>query len=113
MTRLVLISIFVALTVNIISVECSNDAPSTNIELTVVQNLTDYLRANPDVKLLHPMIKEPLTAGPSPRTKLIYKTGNRVNGIKKGNLTILILDKSEKHPLLFYFLFIRRRSSSN
>lgn len=102
MARVVLISIFVALIILFSSVECSNDAPSTNIELTVVQNLTDYLRANPDVKLLHPLIKEPLTAGPSPRIKLIYKTGNRVNGIKKGNLRILILDKNEKNPVILF-----------
>lgn len=52
----------------------------SNVEVTVVQNLTEYLQANPDIKLLEQLEAEPLARGPTPRLGITYKQGARIRG---------------------------------
>lgn len=85
MARLVVVSACLALVLATSCVECSNGALSSSLEIAVVQNLTEYLKANPNVKLLQRLIKEPLAAAPSPRLQITYKIGNRINGKKLKN----------------------------
>lgn len=82
MARLVVVSVCLAFVLATSCVRCSNDALSSSLEVAVVQNLTEYLKANPNVKLLQRLNKEPLTAAPSPRLQITYKIGNRINGNK-------------------------------
>lgn len=62
------------------SVQCSTEALSPNIEVNVVQNLTEYLSANPDVKILEQLITEPIARGPSSRVGITHKLGGRIRG---------------------------------
>lgn len=66
------LSIFLALIFALNTVNCSSEP---NIQVDVVHNLTEFLRANPTATLL-----EPVKNGPSSRVQLTYKTGDRVNG---------------------------------
>lgn len=66
------IVIFLGLIFALNSVDCSSEP---NIQVDVVHNLNEFLRANPTATLL-----EPVKNGTSPRLTLTYKTGQRVNG---------------------------------
>lgn len=62
------------------SAKCSNDALESNVKAIVIQNLTKFLNENPEIKLLHPLVREQLTDNPSPVSQLTYYAGKRVNG---------------------------------
>lgn len=84
MSRQLVVFFGVALAFVFTSVNCSTEALGSGISVTVVQNLTEYLEKNPDVKLLEPLIAEIPADGPSPRLKITHKVGQRI----KGNLKI-------------------------
>lgn len=81
MVRSTVLSIYFVLVLAFSRVECSNEDLSSNIAVSFAQNVADYLKENPNVKILHPLIKESLVDDPSPRVKLTYQTGKRVNGM--------------------------------
>lgn len=84
MARLVIVLICLTLAIAFGGVESSAKALSSNIDVTVVDDLAEYLDANPDVKLLEPLTKQISVAapkeGPSPRFGITYKSGKRING---------------------------------
>ncbi|XP_055309445.1 uncharacterized protein LOC129573178 [Sitodiplosis mosellana] len=60
-------------------VECSDKALESKIEFNFVQNLTDFLAANPGIQL-EQLDKEVSYDGPSSRIQLTHRLGNRING---------------------------------
>lgn len=62
------------------SVVCSTEAIDPNVKVAVVHNLTTFLRENPDVKLLQPLIKEQLSDVASPKLQINYRLGDRISG---------------------------------
>lgn len=55
-----------------------------NVEVTVVGSLSEYLRENPNVKLLQPLVKDvSKTKDVSQLILITYRLGNRINGIYK------------------------------
>lgn len=65
------------------SVQCSEENLK-NVKVAVVESLADYLKENPDVKLLQPLEKEVRTKSSSiwPYILITYRLGNRINGTK-------------------------------
>lgn len=68
------------------SVACSTETLSSNIEVTVVNNLTEYLSANTDIKLLEQLSSEPLQRSFSSKLGYTYKQGGRIIG----NLVVFV-----------------------
>lgn len=62
---------------------CSAEAFDSNVKVAIVHNLTTFLRVNPDVKLLQPLIKEQRNDASSPRIQIKYQLGNRISGKNK------------------------------
>ena len=60
-------------------VECSDNAFESKIEFNFVQNLTDFLAANPGIQL-EPLVKEVSYDESSSRVRLVHRIGNRING---------------------------------
>lgn len=59
----------------LLSVGIANCEIQFDIDVLSVQNFTEYLMENPDVKLLQPMEKSDLA-----RSQIRYTLGSRVNG---------------------------------
>lgn len=71
------------------SVVCSTETVSSNIEVTAVNNLTEYLSANTDIKLLQQLSAEPLQRSLSSRLGYTYRHGGRI----RGNLVVFFFHK--------------------
>lgn len=64
------------------SAVCSAKADS-NINVTIVHNLTKFLDENPGIKLLQPLVKEQLSDVASPKIQINYRLGNRLPSKRK------------------------------
>lgn len=75
MAKLIIVSIVLSLVLAINSVKIPEN--NLNANVVVVDNLDEYLKENPNVKLLEQLTRED---GPSPATAFTYRLGNRVSG---------------------------------
>lgn len=80
MVRLGAFAICFVLAIALNSAICSTKAFDSNVNVAVVHNLTTFLSENPDVKILHPLIREQLSDGASPKIQINYRLGNRISG---------------------------------
>lgn len=58
--------------------QCS-DSIQSNIEVQFVESLTDFLAKNPGIQL-EPLAREVTFDGPSTRTQIVHRLGNRISG---------------------------------
>lgn len=79
MARLTILACF-SLAIVFNCVECSTNTLSTNVDVNLIQNPTDYLRENANVQILEPLVKNSLEADTSIDVTLIYKIGSRIDG---------------------------------
>lgn len=82
MVRVQTVAICLALALIHNLVDCAPESLESNVAVTVVQNLTEFLEQNPKAKLLQELEKELLPAQASLRLQIVYKVGNRISGIK-------------------------------
>lgn len=84
MVRVQTVAICLALALIHNLVDCAPEGASleSNVAVTVVRNLTEFLEQNPKAKLLQELEKELLPAQASLRLQIVYKVGNRISGIK-------------------------------
>lgn len=86
MVRVEMVAICLGLALTYNFVECSGAATEaeSNVAVSVVQNLTEFLEQNPNVRLLQEFEEEPSLAGKASVRMLInYKVGNRISGMKQ------------------------------
>lgn len=74
------VAFFACLALFSVSVECSKEDLNSNVKVAIVESLSEYLRENPEVKLLQPLVKEVQTKGVSPKNSITYRLGNRISG---------------------------------
>lgn len=59
---------------------CKCSPIDSDVKFAIVHNLTTFLNENPDVKLLHPLVREELSDDPSSKLVINYRLGNRIGG---------------------------------
>lgn len=125
MARFEVIAICLAIALTFNFVTCSGDEAQieSDVKLSVVQNFTEFLVNNPEVKLLEPLKTERFSSSPSTKLLLNYKLGNRISGtfqshfinlqtkisIEFGILSDIFVLKSKffSHPLIDFVWYIK------
>lgn len=79
MSRLSILACF-SLAIVFNCVECSTNTLSSNVDINLFQNSTQYLRENTNVQILEPLIKDSLAAATSTDVIITYKIGSRIDG---------------------------------
>lgn len=72
----------ICLALTLVSVECSTNETNSNLKVTVVESLSEYLKENPDVKVLYTLEKKVQTqyASSYGLNQIAYTIGKRERG---------------------------------
>lgn len=76
MARFEFLAVLLAVTFSVEAIQLS----SSNVEVSIVHNLTSFLKENPEVEPLFELVKTPVTEGPSGLLAINYVLGERING---------------------------------
>lgn len=86
----------------VIFVSGSETPLNVNIKFTAVRNLTDFLKSNPDIELLQPLVRDPSAKG-----LVTYKDGERVEGewLRRVSTYFGSFHQNRRMPNLEFFHF--------